>query len=131
MFSKRHGICGNTKSHVKCKLKTKRFKCFKVQCFFVLLLFLEQQALDSQPLTDSNIYMFNYFVIFIVLGVFVCANLIVGILVKQILVAGNLSGVFGSSKKSSNLGLNGSNGLNSGESAQDVSVIILKTFLHF
>lgn len=55
--------------------------------------------MDAQPLDESNLYMFSYFVIFIILGVFVCANLIVGILVKHILNAGNLSVEFNSSKK--------------------------------
>lgn len=66
--------------------------------------------------------MFNYFVIFIVLGVFVCANLIVGILVKYILSAGNLSDKFRTSTNStSKLRIIYSNGTNSA-AAQDVSV---------
>lgn len=83
---------------------------------------------------DSNLYMFNYFVIFIVLGVFVSANLIVGILAKQILSAGNLSDKFRSSNKStSKLRIIYSNGTNNAAAAQDVSVrkklqMMLNTF---
>lgn len=65
--------------------------------------------------------MFNYFVIFIVLGVFICANLIVGILVKQILETGSLSDVLSPSNKSRTHRSN--NSINAGP-AQDVSVII-------
>lgn len=52
-----------------------------------------------QPIREVNIYMFLYFVVFIVIGVFICANLIVGILVKQTLIAGPLSDLFPSSTK--------------------------------
>lgn len=45
--------------------------------------------------------MFNYFVIFIIFGVFISANIIIGILVKQILKAGTLTKALKSSSKSS------------------------------
>lgn len=80
--------------------------------------------MNLQPLRDGNIYMFNYFVIFIVLGVFVCANLIVGILVKQILETGSLSDVLSPSNKSRNASVNRSNDSNIAGPAQDVSVNI-------
>lgn len=53
--------------------------------------------------------MFLYFVIFTVLGVFISANLIIGILVKHILSVGNLSDVFASANKSSKRRSMGSN----------------------
>lgn len=46
--------------------------------------------------------MFIYFVIFIVFGVLICANLIAGILIKEILNVGNLNDAFVSSKKPQN-----------------------------
>lgn len=49
------------------------------------------QEIDKQPLLDTNLYMFNYFVVFVVVGVFVCANLLVGILIKQMLRDGSLT----------------------------------------
>ncbi|XP_055311841.1 sodium channel protein para-like [Sitodiplosis mosellana] len=87
---------------------------------------LIEDAVDSrdvytQPLKDSNIYMFNYFVIFIVLGVFVCANLIIGILVRQILQRGNLSDLFSSSNKTTNAGVSHSNASNNAEPAGNTS----------
>lgn len=54
------------------------------------------------PIKDSNIYMFLYFVIFIVFAVLICANLIAGLLIKDILSVGSLNDVFVSSKKSKN-----------------------------
>lgn len=62
--------------------------------------------------------MFFYFVIFIVLGVFITANLIVGILIKQILSIGNLCDIFSSNKNTSKRHWNDSNA----QIAQDVSV---------
>lgn len=71
--------------------------------------FFAQQEIDNQPLFDSNIFMFIYFVIFIVFGVLICANLIAGLLVKQISSVGCLNDVFASSKKSKNEAAIGSN----------------------
>ncbi|XP_031630611.1 sodium channel protein para-like [Contarinia nasturtii] len=81
---------------------------------------VDSREVDSQPLRDANLYMFLYFVIFIVFGVFICANLIIGILIKHILNVGNLSDAFGSSKKLSTDRLS-QNGSNNGERAHDVS----------
>lgn len=80
--------------------------------------------MDSQPLKEGNIYMFFYFVIFIVLGVFITANLIVGILIKQILSIGNLSDIFSADKNTSKRHWDGSNA----QITHDVSVRILIIF---
>lgn len=57
--------------------------------------------MDQQPLREGNIYLFGYFVVFIVFGVFLCANLIIGILVKQILNTKTLNKAIESSSQSS------------------------------
>lgn len=47
--------------------------------------------------------MFIYFILFIVLGVFICANLVAGILFRQILRTGILSDSFTNSNEPSKL----------------------------
>lgn len=43
---------------------------------------------------EVNIYMFFYFVIFVACGVFVCVNVIVGMIVQHMLHFGSLSEMF-------------------------------------
>lgn len=64
---------------------------------------------------ESNIYMFNFFVVFIIFGVFISANLIVGILVKQILSTGTLSEAIKSSNKTTKQRRNQQNEPNTSE----------------
>lgn len=59
--------------------------------FTLVALYSFVQEIDKQPELDTNLYMFNYFVVFVVVGVFVCANLLVGILIKQMLRDGSLT----------------------------------------
>lgn len=65
---------------------------------YFFLCIIEQNVFE-QPKKDANIYLFLYFVCFIVFGVLICANLVAGLLVKEILSIGNLNDVFVSSKK--------------------------------
>lgn len=85
--------------------------------------------MDSQPLRETNIYMFHYFVLFIIFGVFLCANLLIGILVKHILTTGILSDKFDSTKKSKSVPH--ANRSNSNETDQDNTVhfYFIKIFL--
>lgn len=54
-----------------------------------------------QPIQETNVYMFLYFVIFIVCGVFLCLNVLVGILVQHMLHVASLSDLFHQSKSDS------------------------------
>lgn len=71
-----------------------------IQINIVFIKCLRLQEVDKQPLREANIHMFGYFVVFIVFGVFLCANLIIGILVKQILSTKTLNKAIESSSKS-------------------------------
>lgn len=71
--------------------------------------------MDTQPIRESNIYMFNFFVVFIIFGVFISANLIIGILVKQILSTGTLSEAIKSSDKATKQRRNQENEPNASE----------------
>lgn len=52
-----------------------------------------------QPMSEVNIYMFFYFVIFVACGVFVCVNVIVGMLVQHMIHFGSLSELLASTTK--------------------------------
>lgn len=50
---------------------------------------------------EVNIYMFFYFVIFVACGVFVCVNVIVGMIVQHMLHFGSLTEMFDQTKTDS------------------------------
>lgn len=56
---------------------------FRILCWIHTHNFLILQQIDRQPLRDANIYMFWYFVLFIIFGVFVTFNMIVGVLLEH------------------------------------------------
>lgn len=52
------------------------------------------QEIDKQPIRETSIYTFNYFVFFIILCVFCCLNVIIGVLIAYLRRVGNPSDVF-------------------------------------
>ncbi|KAG4067544.1 hypothetical protein HA402_005316 [Bradysia odoriphaga] len=62
---------------------------------------VDSSHVHSQPIDEVNIYMFFYFVIFVVCGVFVCTNVIVGMLVQHMMRFGSLTELLEGSKSKS------------------------------
>lgn len=90
------------------------------------------QQIDDQPSRNVNPYMFIYFVLFIVFGVFICGNLVIGILLKQIQHVGSLAVALNSSagqkKRSGQEHRQNENELQSNDAANPERVTYIRNF---